>query len=97
MRVVGVRDLKNRLSEYLRLVRGGESVLVTDRGVVIAELRPPGASSAAAEKYPGLADLVRRGLADAVHDNDPNAYPVMPRLLKPGELQRELEDLRGER
>ncbi|MGB6992764.1 MAG: type II toxin-antitoxin system prevent-host-death family antitoxin, partial [Thermoanaerobaculia bacterium] len=39
MRAVGVRELKNRLSEYLRLVRSGEDVLVTDRGRVIAELR----------------------------------------------------------
>ena len=38
MRAVGVRELKNRLSEYLRLVRAGERVLVTDRGQVIAEL-----------------------------------------------------------
>jgi prevent-host-death family protein len=41
MRTVGVRELKNRLSEYLREVRRGESVLVTDRGKVVAELSPP--------------------------------------------------------
>ena len=39
MRVVGIRELKNRLSEYLRMVRGGEDILITDRGEVIAELR----------------------------------------------------------
>ena len=38
MKTVGVRELKNRLSEYLREVRSGESVLITDRGEVIAEL-----------------------------------------------------------
>ncbi len=32
MKTVGVRDLKNKLSEYLRGVRLGESVLVTDWG-----------------------------------------------------------------
>src|SRR5258705_6030415 len=42
MKSVGVRDLKNRLSEYLRRVRMGESALVTDRGEVVAELLPPG-------------------------------------------------------
>ena len=41
MKTVGVRELKNRLSEYLRQVRSGESVLVTDRGEVIAEFSPP--------------------------------------------------------
>lgn len=40
MRVVGVKQLKARLSEYLREVRRGETFLVTDRDEVIAELRP---------------------------------------------------------
>jgi antitoxin (DNA-binding transcriptional repressor) of toxin-antitoxin stability system len=37
---VGTKELKNRLSHYLRLIRAGETVLVTDRGAIIAELRP---------------------------------------------------------
>lgn len=37
----GVRQVKNRLSYYLRRVRAGERVEVTDRGVVVAELVPP--------------------------------------------------------
>ncbi|MBI5507021.1 MAG: type II toxin-antitoxin system prevent-host-death family antitoxin [Deltaproteobacteria bacterium] len=41
MKSVAVKELKNRLSSYLREVRGGEVVLVTDRGNVIAELRRP--------------------------------------------------------
>ncbi len=41
MRAVGVKTLKSRLSEYLRLVKNGEVVLVTERDTVIAELRPP--------------------------------------------------------
>jgi antitoxin (DNA-binding transcriptional repressor) of toxin-antitoxin stability system len=40
MKSVGVKQLKSRLSEYLRLVRSGETVLVTDRDEVVAELRP---------------------------------------------------------
>lgn len=41
MRAVGVREIKNKLSEYLRLVAEGETVLVTDRGRVVAQLAPP--------------------------------------------------------
>jgi antitoxin (DNA-binding transcriptional repressor) of toxin-antitoxin stability system len=41
MRKVGVKVLKNTLSEQLRAVAGGETVLVTDRGRVVAELGPP--------------------------------------------------------
>lgn len=40
MRVVGIKQLKARLSEYLREVRRGEVFLVTDRDQVVAELRP---------------------------------------------------------
>ena len=37
---VGVKQLKSRLSEYLRLAKAGEVILVTDRDEVVAELRP---------------------------------------------------------
>lgn len=37
---VGVRELKARLGEYLRTVRAGKTLVVTDRGQPIAELRP---------------------------------------------------------
>ena len=40
MRAVGLKVLKNRLSEYVRLAAGGETVLVTDRDRVVAELGP---------------------------------------------------------
>jgi antitoxin (DNA-binding transcriptional repressor) of toxin-antitoxin stability system len=42
MRTAGVRELKAKLSEYLRDVARGETILVTDRGRVVAELRAPG-------------------------------------------------------
>jgi antitoxin (DNA-binding transcriptional repressor) of toxin-antitoxin stability system len=40
MKAVGVKQLKARLSEYVRLVKAGETILVTDRDEVVAELRP---------------------------------------------------------
>ncbi|MGC4000998.1 MAG: type II toxin-antitoxin system prevent-host-death family antitoxin [Anaeromyxobacter sp.] len=45
MRAVGVRELKAHLSSYLRDVARGDVLLVTDRGEVVAELRPPGSGS----------------------------------------------------
>ncbi|HEU5207943.1 MAG TPA: hypothetical protein VFU06_00925 [Longimicrobiales bacterium] len=50
MRVVGIRQLKARLSEYLRDVRRGEVFLVTDRDEVVAELRPPGSLHAPSDE-----------------------------------------------
>jgi len=41
MRVAGIREIKNSLSEYLRYVADGETVLVTHRGQVVAQLAPP--------------------------------------------------------
>ena len=43
MKAIGIRELKARLSQYLRDVQAGEVILVTDRGRVVAELRRPGA------------------------------------------------------
>jgi prevent-host-death family protein len=40
-RSVGTRELKNRLSYYLKLVRAGASLVVTDRGKPVAEIGPP--------------------------------------------------------
>lgn len=40
MKAVGVKELKARLSEYLRAVKAGERFLVTDRDQVVAEIRP---------------------------------------------------------
>lgn len=38
---VGTRELKNRLSHYLRRIRESrEPIYVTDRGEIVAELRP---------------------------------------------------------
>ena len=37
---VGIRELKARLSEYLKLAHGGRRIVVTDRGREIAALVP---------------------------------------------------------
>jgi antitoxin (DNA-binding transcriptional repressor) of toxin-antitoxin stability system len=60
MRSVGLKVLKNRLSEYIRLAAGGETVLVTDRDRVVAEIVPPQAG-----RSPFLADVL---LAEAVRE-----------------------------
>lgn len=41
MKVVGIQELETKLSQYVRLVQAGETVLVTERDEVVAELRPP--------------------------------------------------------
>ncbi len=41
MATVGIRELRNRLSAYLRRVKAGERLLVTERGRPVALLSPP--------------------------------------------------------
>jgi prevent-host-death family protein len=40
--LVSIRELKSRLSHYLRLARKGESVVITDRGVPVGRIVPVG-------------------------------------------------------
>jgi prevent-host-death family protein len=96
-RKIGLRELKNRLSHYVRQVRAGHEIQVTDRGEVVAELVPPRRRAAPVNGQEGLAELARRGLVTIGLPNDPKVYRRMPRLLKPGELQRLIDEERGER
>lgn len=43
---VSIRDMKNRLSKYLRLAQGGKDVVITDRGRPVARLVPVGEEAA---------------------------------------------------
>ena len=62
-KTVGIKELKNNLSAYLREVRRGTRVRVSDRGEVVAELREPGAVYATDEDpNPVLAAWVRAGI-----------------------------------
>jgi prevent-host-death family protein len=40
--LVSIRELKSRLSHYLRLTRSGDSVVITDRGVPVGRIVPIG-------------------------------------------------------
>jgi antitoxin (DNA-binding transcriptional repressor) of toxin-antitoxin stability system len=79
MKTVGIRELKNRLSEYLRRVRSGESLLVTDRGEVVAEFSPPGHGLSDASVPAALLALARRGLATLGSPGDAGVYKRLPR------------------
>lgn len=96
MKSVGIRDLKNKLSEYVREVRSGEAVLVTDRGEVVAELIPPGPGDA--RGVPSvLLVLARRGHVTLGVSHDAATYPKLPRLLKRSRVVELLNEERGAR
>jgi prevent-host-death family protein len=41
MKSVGLKVLKNKLSEYIRLAAAGETIVITDRNRIVAEIVPP--------------------------------------------------------
>ena len=97
MKTVGVRELKNRLSEYLRQVRAGEGVLVTDRGEVVAELTPPGHGATDSSVPPGILALAKRGLATLGASGDAALYPAIPRTRRRHTAAQLLDEERGSR
>jgi|SRR6185437_11094617 len=58
MKTVGLRELKNNLSAYVRAAHKGETVVVTDRGEAVAKLVSP--EIPAPGEHP-LATMARRG------------------------------------
>lgn len=92
MKTIGLRELKNRLSEYVREVRSGQTVLVTDRGEVVAELVAPGLRPEEPGLPAALVELARRGQVRIGVPNDEAAYPK----LTPDLQRRHAADLLGE-
>lgn len=78
MTTVGIRELKARLSSYVRRVRRGEVVRVTDRGEVVAELRRPASEEKIPPELAGLAELAKRGLVRLGKSNKGVKYPRPP-------------------
>ena len=86
---VGVAELRQNLSRYLRRVERGERLLVTDRNRPVAELGPPPSTGA------GLDRLIAEGrVSRPLRSGLPE-----PLLLEgdPHALSRALDEIRGER
>jgi prevent-host-death family protein len=86
---VGVAELRQNLSVYLRRVERGERLIVTDRNRPVAELGPPPTAGAALDR------LLAEGRV---------SRPIRRRLPAPLQLSgdayalsRALDEVRGER
>jgi len=96
MRSVGIKVLKNKLSEYVRLAAGGETVLVTDRDRVVAELVPPRKPADKQDPKAWWDEQVRLGIITPA--TNPRA-PLPPRhpIMSFDELMAELDKDREDR
>jgi len=96
LKTVGIKELKNNLSAYLREVRRGTRILVADRAAVVAELHEPGAVYAAAgDAHPALEAWVRSGLV-TLPKRPKEPLPESPVRLAEGAARRLLDMDRAE-
>ncbi len=96
MRSVGLQVLKNKLAEYVRLAASGETVLVTDRDRVVAELVPPRETRSPFLADALLADAVRNGWIRPPLLSSTEPPPSLP-VTSLAELLREIEADRADR
>jgi prevent-host-death family protein len=92
MRTVGLKALKNKLSEYVRLAASGETVIVTDRNRVVAEIVPHKPDS-------GLTPFQQQGVREGWLTPAKRPFaPLPPRKPIPGyTLEQLLADLDRDR
>lgn len=100
VRSVGIKTLKNRLSEYVRMAEAGETVLITDRDRVIAQLGPAPSQRDHLRDDPVLAELVSRGIltpaARPLAGAAPRGQPVCSLAQLLGALDADRSDRAGE-
>ena len=86
---VGIAELRQNLSRYLRRVERGERLIVTDRNRPVAELGPPPTAGSDLDRLIAegrVSRPLRRGLPEPLQlEGDPYA------------LSRALNEIRGER
>jgi prevent-host-death family protein len=86
---VGVAELRQNLSRYLRRVERGERLIVTDRNRPVAELGPPPSTGSSLDRLIAegrVSRPIRRGVPEPLElAGDPHA------------LSRALDEIRGER
>lgn len=88
MATVAIRELKNRLSEYLRKVKAGERLVVTERGKAVAVI-----SSAGSPSDEGIEAMVRERAA-RWGGGKPRGARRPPKIKGPSVSQAVIEDRR---
>ncbi len=82
MSTAAVSDLKARLSEYLKRVRGGAEILITDRGRPVARLVPVAKHKT---KRDSLVRMEKQGLIRIGPGKLPKDFWAMPRPKDPND------------
>lgn len=95
MATVSVATLKAQLSAYLRMVKGGQEVLISERGRVVARIVPVDASTLQESRYE---EMVAQGLVrPPVDPIDASTLPWPTTKDAEGRLLKAVLDERGDR
>lgn len=91
MRRIGIRELRQNASEYVRAAESGETIEVTDRGRPVARLAPLPKGESILDR------LIAEGKATAAEGDLLDLGPPLPRLPGERSLSEILDDLREDR
>ena len=98
MTTVGIKALKNDLSRHIRAAAAGKTVLVTDRGRIVAQIVPPPAADAGgthAERE--WAAMIREGLITPARIPFTAALPERHPIMSFEDMMRDLDESREDR
>jgi prevent-host-death family protein len=91
VRTVGLKTLKNKLSEFVRLASAGETIVVTDRNRIVAEIVPP-----RRQQHESFIERgVREGWLTPATDRSGRPFPRKP--IKGLTLDQLMSELRQDR
>lgn len=85
MQMVGIRDLKNRLTHYLETAKKGDAIIITDRGVPVAILHNLDKIEEKAGPEERLAYLAKQGFLTLPKKGRGGAFPPVDRAVVKGE------------
>lgn len=89
MERIGVRELRQNASRYLKRVAAGESILVTDRGRTVAVMNPPTSAQALYDELVAAGELIPAEGGDLPEPSEEQpSTDVSERLLRRREQER---------
>lgn len=97
MRTIGIKALNSRLSEYVQLASSGETIRVTNRDRVVAEMVPPREARSLFFTDPVLAEMVREGVLTPPTAPRKGPPPAGKRVAPLAQILRELDEDRADR
>ena len=86
---IGIRELRQNASRYLQRVKSGEAIEITERGRLIAIIRPPTSEQSAYERLVAEGKIIP---AKQPWGELPKPVPLKPGMPTPSEILDELRE-----